>query len=610
MRKSFFMNGLGAIAGFIAGSLLIFSGNASADDPTLPSIPSIDPGRIGQRFVPPEGRVTDSRAPIVSKKGEVIRKKEEIKAGVAGKEGMAGPAQKKTEKPAKVVKFRLTSVVLQGITVYSAADLQKYYQSYIGKEISLEDLEKIADAVTDRYRSDGYVLSRAIVPAQNIDKGAVQIRVVEGFVSEVYIEGNVKGAQKIIGQYIAKIKQMRPLQMKKLERYMLLMNDLPGLQIKSVLSPSPTVVGAAELTLITEQSKFSADVSFDNRSTRYLGPNEVIASVEIDDVTHAADRLLVQTVNTPNSNEMRFVQVNYQRPFGSSGLRLTVNGNLAETHPGFIIKPLQLVGRSKDFSVGLDYPIIRSRAQNVSVFAKFEWLDSYTRMTIVPPPNTLFYDHIRSLRVGFNYDSVDSARGINNARIELSKGLKLFGASPMSPETPLSRVNARSDYTKLVVMLSRLQALDSNNRFSLLAAVNAQYGFNQQLLSAEEFSFGGSLFGRGYDNSEITGDSGVSGKLELRANTHPNLGILHNIQYYAFYDAGIIWNNGISAQNRSQPLRDSATSAGAGFRAAFDKYLYANFEAAKPLTRRVDSEVAAGNNGKGWRFFFGLGAHI
>lgn len=44
-------------------------------------------------------------------------------------------------------------------------------------------------------------------------------------------------------------------------------------------------------------------------------------------------------------------------------------------------------------------------------------------------------------------------------------------------------------------------------------AATAQTSFGQSLLSPKQFGVGGSQFGRGYDPSEITGDSGVAGKV-------------------------------------------------------------------------------------------------
>ncbi|HIF33642.1 MAG TPA: ShlB/FhaC/HecB family hemolysin secretion/activation protein, partial [Planctomycetaceae bacterium] len=72
---------------------------------------------------------------------------------------------------------------VDGSTVYSGRDLLPLYENFLGSEVSLTDVFQIARRITVKYRGDGYILSRAVVPAQQIQAGVVTIDVVEGFVS-------------------------------------------------------------------------------------------------------------------------------------------------------------------------------------------------------------------------------------------------------------------------------------------------------------------------------------------------------------------------------------------------------------------------------------------
>src|SRR5690606_13126358 len=90
---------------------------------------------------------------------------------------------------AEQIRFRLTRLVVEGASVYSEAELAPLYADALGKVVSLAVIYRIADSITAKYRSDGYVLSRAVVPAQRIDEGVVRIRVVEGFVNGIVIQG-------------------------------------------------------------------------------------------------------------------------------------------------------------------------------------------------------------------------------------------------------------------------------------------------------------------------------------------------------------------------------------------------------------------------------------
>jgi hemolysin activation/secretion protein len=119
-------------------------------------------------------------------------------------------------------------------------------------------------------------------------------------------------------------------------------------------------------------------------------------------------------------------------------------------------------------------------------------------------------------------------------------------------------------------------------------------------LSSEQFGFGGSQYGRGYDFSEITGDSGLAGKAELAYTIRTGQKYLGSYQPYVFYDLGKVWNRTPAA---GQPSHESAASAGAGTRFTFTPALLGDLFVAKPLTRDVSSR---GDSGDDIRFKFAL----
>ena len=106
------------------------------------------------------------------------------------------------------------------------------------------------------------------------------------------------------------------------------------------------------------------------------------------------------------------------------------------------------------------------------------------------------------------------------------------------------------------------------------------------VLNSEGYGYGGELFGRGYDPSELFADSGVGLKLELRY-LFTGAGILSSTEPYAFYDIGYVRNKDeVVGVERS----DSAASAGAGLRFDFGQSISGYIEVAKPLTREVLAE--------------------
>ena len=60
---------------------------------------------------------------------------------------------------------------------------------YEGRDLGLRELRQVADDVTRLYLENGYITSRAVLSEQSIVDGVVQIRVVEGSLEDIQVEG-------------------------------------------------------------------------------------------------------------------------------------------------------------------------------------------------------------------------------------------------------------------------------------------------------------------------------------------------------------------------------------------------------------------------------------
>ncbi len=134
-------------------------------------------------------------------------------------------------------------------------------------------------------------------------------------------------------------------------------------------------------------------------------------------------------------------------------------------------------------------------------------------------------------------------------------------------------------------------------------AVTGQYA-GTNLLSSEEFGFGGRSFGQAFDSSTITGDHGLAVKGELRfSDTLPPkfLPWKLDFQLFAFIDWGKVWQK----EKDADPAYDQAASFGFGLRFNLGKYVSGEVEAAKPF---INENPTLGTKNRSWRFFFALTA--
>lgn len=68
------------------------------------------------------------------------------------------------------VSFTLKKVSIEGLTAVSEDKLAKVYADYIGEKVTLGTLQDITRRMTATLRNEGFVLSRAILPPQRINK--------------------------------------------------------------------------------------------------------------------------------------------------------------------------------------------------------------------------------------------------------------------------------------------------------------------------------------------------------------------------------------------------------------------------------------------------------
>ncbi len=498
---------------------------------------------------------------------------------------------------AEAIKFKLNQVIITGNTIFTEAELQSIFTSSLHKEISVADLQSLVQQISTYYRNAGYILSRAFLPPQEIKNGVVKVEVIEGFIGSVTVTGHPGGARRLIESYGQHIQASKPLKLSVMQREMLLANDLPGMSVKAVLVPSKTIPDAADLTLIVENKLLNAALEYNNYGTRYLGPVQSSVSFAANSIFVGGDTTGMNATVTSKESEMQYYNLYHTEPLTSNGLNLTVGTSYTATQPRFLLAPVEIVGMSASIYGGLIYSLIRSREQNVTLHA----MANYQNVTSTILAAPLYQDRIRSLDLGGTYDTTDRWNGSDNLGLDVIHGFPILGAQMHAEQ---SRPEGRAQYTRMTAFLSRLQQ-PFYKMISLYTSFSGQYSF-QPLLATEQFSVGGPLYGRGYGPAEIVGDEGLAGKVELRLDTQPQKSFLQAIEYYVFYDAGVIWNR----DTFHNPSRLDLTSTGAGLRLLFTQNVYGELYIAKPLSRKATTLTPLDQNPQQARGFFQLIARI
>ncbi len=482
------------------------------------------------------------------------------------------PKSDSTQAPegAEDVKFILKDLNIDGSSVFEKDQFLNLYEKYLDQEISLKTVYELTAALTRFYTNRGYLLSRAVVPPQTIDGGIVRLQVVEGYIEKVVFEGLDGKRPDILNHYANRLTSIRPITSKAIERYLLLANDLPGLQFQTVLSPSESAIGGTILEFKAIQTNYQGNYSFDNYGSESSGPLQLMVSAQANDLFGRFDQTSITYATVPNDqDELKYLMLAHSQHLNGEGLKFDLGYTSSTTIPDIdFVRALSGPGtESNSLSgyLGLTYPFVRSREKNLSLSTNLTYRDSTTDNTNITLTDIQAAiasgatreeligligarDQLTVLSLGINYDQADTllGGGINLISLTLKQGLKLFGAQAES------RLDADESFTSVNYYLSRVQMLNANWTANL--RLNGQFS-DDALVSSEQAGLGGEGTVRGYDPSEWTGDSLISGGLQMNYRFTEEK--LNNVQLYGFYEGGKVRKKYISAGEEKTVVKHS-----------------------------------------------------
>ena len=424
-------------------------------------------------------------------------------------------------KPALPATTRVSVTVkdfrFSGNTVFPAAELRETVREFIGKTLDFNGLNDAAGRVPRHYRERGYFLAVAYLPQQEIKDGIVEIAVLEGRLASVILQmaPNMKLRPSFARSILdAHLKPGDLITENALERPLLLLRDLPDMEVTSELAPSKGQVGAADLTVKLSESRrlVSGYVDVDNHGNRFTGEYRFGLNLNTSNFTGFGDLLSFR--GFLSNEDMKFGRLSYVIPVGSYGTRLGASVTAFEYELGKEFEALQANGEGQVYTLYALHPFLRTRNANLFVQAGIEHKNLEDRIESV---GTVEERKINSAKLGVVGDFRDRlfSGGLNSYSATLTAGdLDLSPAALQTADAAAGTgPKTEGSFSKLNLDLRRLQRLSDS--FNLLLAYSGQLA-SKNLTAAEKMSLGGPNGVRAYPVGEAPGDSGHLFTAELR----------------------------------------------------------------------------------------------
>lgn len=484
----------------------------------------------------------------------------------------AGPCPL-AENPAPLT---VTSVALRGLKSVAAEDLAPAYARFLDRAGDASDLCVIRDRVADALFERG-LLARVEIPAQTISNGAVTLEVIEAHIVNVVVRGDPGPAAPALERYAEKLRGMAPFDVNKVQRYVLLASDVPGVKVQASVRPNLSGErGAVDLDLDVRRDDEELIVNVQNLQSKATGRWGMLGRYDLNARTRYGERTTLVFYRTVFDNEQWVVQALEEAGVGGEGLVVRSGVAYGESRPGGALKGLGLKSTSLVATLEAGYPLIRKRRLNLTVAGGFELINQETGFG---GGGRLINDDLRVL-----YARIDGEQTtywgyrpiVLRGGAGLRRGIEGFGATDEG-DPLLSRSGAKTAAWSVAAEASITAMITP--RITLFAEASGQYA-NQPLVAYEEFSVGSLTVGRGYDPGYISGDQAMAATLELRgAPFQPRSGWA--ISPYALFDI---------AHTRDKDrggLRQTVKSVGVGLQAPLRERWVLDVGYAKPLDKRA-----------------------
>ncbi len=475
--------------------------------------------------------------------------------------------------------FDVRQLAVTGVTVLDPATVEALSAPFIGKTASLADLNRLARALTAAYAERGYGFAFVYVPEQTVADGVVRLQAIETRLGKVEVRVNGRGLfqpasqmRAMVESRIAALNTDDPLRSDMLERVLLLLGDLDGLTAEATLAPSATINGASDIIVTVTADAAQGSLAFDNYLRADFGRYVASPSVVLASLATPGDSLALNVRVGLDDAALALGSATYSVPIGGSGLTVFVSGTVARTHASSgLLSTLDFAGREESVSLGVRYPIIRSRSRNLSIDATLDGLNSSSRLL----GTTLVSDRIRTFSTGVSYDWADSAGGRSLVRVGVAQGIDGLGAS--SRFNPLaSRIFGSPQTTSVSARGFTDRPIGPVN---LRLDVQGEYTLDGAKLAPVECSYGGQRFGLGYFSGALGGDHCLLGNARLSYPLRPGDGF--QITPFVFGDYGLLGQAGGLDVGETRTQRGA--SAGAGITAFLPYGLTATATVAQPL---------------------------
>lgn len=465
---------------------------------------------------------------------------------------------------------QVRSFQVQGNTLIDAAAVQAALAPHTGAR-SLADLQKAAQAVQALYVQAGWAAVVVYLPPQPVNDGVVTLNVVEGKVGQVLVQGNQRLSPARVRAALPSLVEGATPRVRRIDAELQIANENPGRSMAVLLGPGAAPGEVQATVKVDEQPVHRFSASLDNSGNSRTGRYRLGVGWQHADLTGHDDMFSINLQTSPTEPSMvRVASAGYRWPL--PGLRAAIDlfaaySNVDGGTQTIAAGDLSFAGAGRIAGARMVWYLPRLGEFDQRLTTGLESRAYLNDCSVAGLPAGACGAAGESVSVqplSVEWAAQQGGTTPMLFTVGLTQNLALGGSHGDQADFDAVRPGAPRRYTVLRAgAQGSMPVLDEARvaaRFSLQHSGDA-------LVAGEQFGLGGASSVRGYQERELSGDSGWQLSLELLS---PRLGTdwlpsTTDLRLVAFADAGEVNNRGGTAC-RAAASRCRASAVGAGLR--------------------------------------------
>jgi hemolysin activation/secretion protein len=415
---------------------------------------------------------------------------------------------------AQAPKFTIQNFAISGNTLLPADTTQAAVAPFVGKERSMDDITKAADALRSAYAAAGYPVVQVFPPEQTAADGVIALRVIEGKLTKVSVEGNQAYDTANIRASLPALKEGTSPNAPGVVADIVLANENPAKQVAVDFKAGATAGDIDATIKVTEDRIEKTTVTYDNAGSQAAGYNRISIAYQhanIGNLDHMLSLGINTTVEHPLDNGLNIV-AGYRIPFYQHGISLDLIGSYSDsrTSSSVLGVPINFTGRGTYLGTRVNHALPSIGEYRHKMVYGLDYKDFANEVMQGGVPTN--QGTVTSTPVSIGYVAqmaTPSYQAGGTVTYASNLGYGHHGTQPLyDADTP----GAPNQWD--VWRGTAFIALPLPEDWQFRATGNFQFSDNR-LVNVERFGIGGASSVRGYSERVANGDSGYSFNLEL-----------------------------------------------------------------------------------------------